>query len=126
VTEQGTQVLAAVFLAVIGLSHLLQPKVWVAYYQGLAAKGPRGAFVEGFHSLMFGGIILGFHNVWHGPAVVLTVIGCGQVAKGLTRFLAPRFSLRVMSRMEDARSFRFGGVFALVLSGYLWWLRFRA
>jgi hypothetical protein len=85
--EQGTQVFAAVSLLVIGLSHLLQPAVWVAYYQALVVKGPPGAFIEGFLSLTFGGIIIAFHNVWQGPAVVLTVMGWGQVAKGLARFL---------------------------------------
>ena len=124
-TEQGTQVFAAVSLLAIGLSHVLQPAVWVAYYQALVAKGPPGAFVEGFLSLTFGGIIAAFHNVWHGPAFVLTVIGWGQVAKGLTRFLAPEFSLRIMSRADNVRSFRFGGAFALLLSGYVWWLRFQ-
>lgn len=124
--EQATQTFAAVTFLVIGLSHLLQPRVWVAYFQGLAAQGPRGAFLEGFLCLSFGGIIVGFHNVWHGPALVLTLIGWGQVLKGLGRFVAPDLGVRVMARatLERAWVFRLGGVFAVLLSGFLWWLRY--
>jgi uncharacterized protein YjeT (DUF2065 family) len=125
--EQATQVFAAVPLLVIGLSHLLQPRAWVAYFQALAAQGPSGAFIEGFLCLTFGGIIVGFHNVWHGPALVLTLLGWAQVLKGLGRFLAPQSAVRLMARasFERAWFFRLGGVFALVLSGFAWWLRYR-
>ena len=125
--EQATQVLAAASLLVIGLSHLLQPKAWVTYFQALAAQGTPGAFADGFLCLSFGAIIVGFHNVWHGPALVLTLLGWAQVLKGLGRFVAPQFALRVMARasIERAWFFQVGGVFALLLSGYIWWLRFR-
>lgn len=126
--EQATQVFAAVSLLVIGLSHLLQPKAWVAWFQALAAQGTVGAFTDGFLCLSFGGIIVGFHNVWRGPAIVLTLIGWAQVVKGLVRFLAPQLTVRVMQKasMERAWLFQTGGVFALALSGFLWWLRFRS
>jgi uncharacterized membrane protein len=126
-TEQATQVFAAVSLLVIGLSHLIQPKAWVRYFHSLVAQGTSGAFVDGFLCLSFGAIIVGFHNVWHGPALLLTLLGWAQVLKGLGRFVAPEFALRVMARasIERAWFFQLGGVFALLLSGYIWWLRFR-
>jgi hypothetical protein len=124
--EQATQVFVAVSLLVIGLSHLLQPRAWVAYYQALAAQGAPGAFVEGFLCLTFGAIIVGFHNVWHGPAVVVTLLGWAQILKGLGRFLTPQLGVRVMSRASFDRAwfFQLGGLFALLLSGFVWWLRF--
>ncbi|HJR36398.1 MAG TPA: hypothetical protein VJ817_15685 [Gemmatimonadales bacterium] len=126
--EQGTQVFAAVSLLVIGLSHLFQPRAWVAWFQGLAAQGARGAFTEGFLCLSFGGIIVGFHNVWHGPAMALTLVGWAQVLKGLGRFVAPGHAIRIMARAAPERAwiFQAGGGFALLLSGFTWWLRFRA
>ena len=125
--EQATQVFAAVSFLVIGLSHLAQPRAWVAFFQALAARGAPGAFLEGFLCLSFGAIIVGFHNVWHGPALVLTVVGWAQVLKGLGRFLAPEMAIRAMQRATAERSwhFRVGGVFALGLSAFLWWLRYR-
>jgi uncharacterized protein YjeT (DUF2065 family) len=124
--EQATQLFAAVSLLVIGLSHLVQPKAWVAYFQALVAQGTTGAFTEGFLCLSFGGIIVGFHNVWQGPALLLTLLGWSQVLKGLTRLVAPQLALRVMARisLERAWLFQAGGVLALFLSGYMWWLRF--
>ncbi|HEX9581454.1 MAG TPA: hypothetical protein VF970_10155 [Gemmatimonadales bacterium] len=126
--EHATQVFAAISLLVIGLSHLVQPRAWVSFYQTLAAWGTTGAFVEGFLCLNFGGIIVAFHNVWQGPAVVLTLIGWAQVLKGLGRFLAPQLAVRVMQRASPERGwfFQVGGVFALALSAFVWWLRFQA
>jgi hypothetical protein len=69
--EHATQVFAAVSFLVIGLSHLFQPKAWISYFQSLAVQGTPGAFVEGFLCLTFGGIIVAFHNVWHGPCCSL-------------------------------------------------------
>ena len=126
--EQATQVFAAISLLVIGLSHLGQPKAWVAFYQDLTGRGTAGVFLEGFLVLNFGAIIVAFHNVWQGPAIVLTLIGWAQVLKGVGRFLAPQLGLRVMHRATPERAwyFQIGGVIALLLSGFLWWLRFRS
>lgn len=126
--EQATQLFAAISFLVIGLSHLVQPRAWVAFYQALVARGTPGAFLEGFLLLNFGAIIVAFHNVWRGPALVLTLIGWAQVLKGAGRFLAPEVGLRAMQRatLERAWYFQIGGVIGLLLSGFLWWLRFRS
>ena len=125
--QEATQVFAAISFLVIGLSHLGQPQAWIAFYRDLAARGTAGVFLEGFLILNFGAIIVAFHNVWHGPAMVLTLIGWAQVLKGLGRFVAPQIGLRVMQRASPERTlhFRIGGLVALVLSGFAWWLRFR-
>jgi uncharacterized membrane protein len=125
--QEAAQVFAATSFLVIGLSHLGRPQAWVAFYQALAAWGTAGVFLEGFFTLNFGAIIVAFHNVWHGPALVLTLIGWAQVLKGLGRFLAPQIGLRVMQRASPERAtyFRIGGVMALTVSGFLWWLRFQ-
>jgi uncharacterized protein YjeT (DUF2065 family) len=125
--EQEIQTYTAIAFLVIGLSHLIQPMGWVEFYQALAAKGTAGVFLEGFLALTFGAFIVAFHNVWSGPAVVLTLIGWAQLLKGLGRFVAPQNALRVFQRMTPERAwlFRAGGAFALVLSGFLFWVRFR-
>jgi hypothetical protein len=124
--QQSIEVFAAVSFLVIGLSHLFQPKAWVVFYQALAARGVTGVFLEGFLILNFGAIIVAFHNVWHGPATVLTVIGWAHVLKGAGRFLAPQAGLRVIQRINDERAwyFRVGGAMALLMSALLWWVRF--
>jgi hypothetical protein len=126
--EQATQVFAAVSFLVIGMSHLVQPRAWVTFYQALAARGTVGAFLEGFVILNFGALVVAFHNVWHGPAMVLTVIGWAHVLKGVGRFVAPQIGLRVIERINQERAWHFqaGGVFALLFSGFLWWVRLRS
>ena len=125
--EQATEVFAATSFLAIGLSHLIQPRSWVAFYQAIAARGVPGVFLEGFLLLTFGAFIVAFHNVWHGPATLLTLIGWAQVLKGAGRFLAPQVGLRVIQRITEERAwyFRVGGVIALLISGFLWWIRFR-
>ncbi len=123
---QAVQVYAAVSFLVIGLSHLLRPGAWVAFFQDLGARGAPGAFLEGFLVLHFGAVIVAFHNVWEGPAVVLTMIGWAQVVKATIRFVAPAVALRIMARMSPERAWHFqvAGAFSLVLSGFLFWVRY--
>jgi uncharacterized protein YjeT (DUF2065 family) len=125
--EKAIQVFAAVSFLVIGLSHLLQPRAWVEFFTQLRSLGRPGAFAEGFISLNFGAVIVAFHNVWSGPAVVLTLIGWGQVLKALLRFVAPAASLRLYERISPERAwqFRLAGGVALVLSAFLVFLAVR-
>ncbi|HKP28030.1 MAG TPA: hypothetical protein VJU15_01415 [Gemmatimonadales bacterium] len=126
--EKGIQLYAAVTLLVIGLSHLFQPQGWVTFYRALVTKGVIGAFAEGLLCLTFGGIIVAFHNVWRGPAIVLTIVGWGQVFKAMIRFIAPQTALKRMASITPERAWMFqaGGVFALALSGFIWWVRMSA
>jgi hypothetical protein len=119
--EQSAEVFAAIYLLGIGLSHVLQPQVWVELFAWMREKGRAGMFVEGLLSLGFGALVVAFHNIWSGLPVVLTLIGWGQILKGLVRLNAPQFSLRVYERVtpERAWQFRVAGVVALALSGLL-------
>jgi len=124
--EKATEVFAAVFLSVIGLSHLAQPRAWVEFFVWLRGKGHAGVFVNGFLCLGFGAFIVAFHNVWRGLPVILTLIGWGQVVKGLVAFVAPQVSLWGLARISPERAWMFvvGGVFALALGAMLWYIVF--
>ncbi len=115
---------AAVHLTVIGLSHVLQPLAWVRFFQLLSSHGTTGAFANGFLSLMFGSIIVAFHNIWEGGAIVLTLLGWAQIVKALVAFTAPEFSLRGMNRVSPDRlwEFQFAGAVFLAIAA---WLAFR-
>src|SRR5262245_56706086 len=115
--ERAVEKLAAIYFLVIGLSHLVQPLAWVQYFTWLRAKGTAGMFVEGLLSLGFGSLIVAFHNVWSGLPVVVTVVGWGQVLKGLVRLVLPQWSLRVYERITPERAwhFRVAGVGAVAL-----------
>jgi hypothetical protein len=119
--ERGIEIFAAVQFLVIGLSHLLQPRAWVEFFVWLRGKGYTGVFANGFLSLIFGSLIIAFHNVWTGLAMVLTIIGWAQVIKAFIAFVIPQWSMRSLQRVspDRANEFVYGGVVFLGLSALM-------
>jgi hypothetical protein len=119
--ERSVEVLAIILFGVLGLSHILQPKAWAAFFILLRSKGEAGAFVDGFLNLPLGGVIIGFHNKWSGLPVVLTLVGWCLLIKGLIRFCAPKLALRMMTRVSVERSWEFqvAGAAFVVIAGLL-------
>ena len=119
--EQAIEIFAAVQFLVIGLSHVFQPRVWVEFFTWLRGKGHAGVFVNGFLSLIFGSVIVAFHNVWTGLATVLTVIGWAQVIKASVSFVMPQWGMRGLQRVsyDRAREFVVGGFVFLALSALM-------
>jgi hypothetical protein len=122
--EQAVQIYAAVQFLVIGLSHALQPRAWVDFFIWLRGKGHAGVFANGFLSLIFGSVIVGFHNVWSGWATVLTLIGWAQVIKAFVSFVMPQLAMRSLQRVshERGREFVVGGVVFLALGAFMTYL----
>lgn len=104
----------------MGLSHIVQPGMWTDYFAGLAARGRAGVVtkilqVELWPALM----IVGLHQVWSGPGIVVTVMGWLLLAKVAAGLLAPDLALRSMRMAERGpRSFVPAGVGLLVISGF--------
>ena len=119
--ERSVEVLAIILFGVLGLSHILQPKAWAEFFILLRGKGEAGAFVDGFLNLPLAGVIIGFHNVWSGIPVVLTLVGWCLLIKSLIRFCAPKLALRMMARVSVERSWEFqvAGAGLVVLAGLL-------
>ena len=126
--ERTIELLACIQFLIIGLSHLLQPKVWVDFFVVLRDKGHVGAFMNAFLSLWFGTVIVVFHNVWTGLPAILTVIGWAQVIKATVSFVAPQIGLRGMQRVsvERAWEFQVAGVVLLGLGGLMGYLVVRS
>ena len=114
--ERAIQVLALIHLVTMGLSHILQPRVWVDFFVGLRERGEPGVFVVGFLSLGFGSLVVAFHNVWQGLPVVLTVYGWLCVAKGLVYFVSPSLGLKGLGTVSDERTGKFVGAGAGLLA----------
>jgi len=117
----------AVACVVIGLSHLIRPREWVEFFVWLRGGGVAGVFANGMLSLTVGALIVGFHNVWSGAAIVITLFGWLQVLKGAVCLLAPQKAMRSLDRVsfERAHEFRTAGAVFVALgmfAGYLAWL----
>jgi hypothetical protein len=119
--ERSVEVFAIILFGVLGLSHILQPKAWAEFFILLRGKGEAGAFVDGLVNLPLAGVIIGFHNMWSGIPIVLTLVGWGLLIKGLIRFCAPKLGLRMMARVSVERSWEFqvAGAGLMVLAGLL-------
>jgi hypothetical protein len=118
---RSVEIVAIILFGVIGLSHILQPKAWAEFFILLRGKGEAGAFMDGFLNLPLGAVIVGFHNIWSGIPVVLTLVGWGLLIKSLIRFCAPRQALRIIARVSVERSWEFqlAGAGLVVLAGLL-------
>jgi hypothetical protein len=119
--QQSIQILVAVFVLVMGASHIAQRRAWVDFSLLLRSKGETGAFVTGFLSLPVGALVVSFHNVWTFPAVLLTLFGWQQVLKSLLYLCAPRVGLRLLNGVSHEKSWRFvvAGVFFVAIGAVL-------
>jgi hypothetical protein len=119
--ESAIQQLAAISFLVIGLSHILQPRVWAQFFIIVRGKGEVGSFLTAFLHLPMGAFIVSFHNVWRGIPIVLTLIGWAYVLKSLIYFTFPRYGLRMLAHVSIERSWEFivPGVFMAVYGGLL-------
>jgi hypothetical protein len=119
--ERSIELYACLQFLIIGLSHVLQPRVWVAFFVMLREQGHAGVFVNGFISLIFGSLVVAFHNVWTGLPAVLTVVGWAQVVKAAMSFAAPQVGMRGLQRVavERAWEFQAAGAVFLALGGLM-------
>jgi len=125
--ELAIQKIAAISFLVIGLSHVIQHRAWAEFFLHWKEEGVVGVFYTAFLHFAFGAFIVGFHNVWSGIPVVLTLMGWGWVLKGLIYFLYPRHGLRVLGRLRIERSWEFAvpGALLVVYAGLLAYHIFR-
>lgn len=119
--EISIQKFVAISYLVIGLSHIIQPRVWTRFFIMWREKGEVGSFLSGLLHFPMGVLIVSFHNVWSGIPLIVTIMGWGLVIKGLIYFTYPKHGMRVLARVSMERSWEFvvAGVFAVVLSGVI-------
>ena len=119
--ESAIQKLAIINFFVIGLSHIVQPRVWAQFFIDIREKGATGSFIVAFIHFPLGALIVAFHNVWQGLPMIFTLIGYGLVLKSLVYFVFPKRGLKSLSRTSIERSWEYvgAGIFSLVLSGVL-------
>jgi hypothetical protein len=121
VVERAVELFAVIQLVIVGLSHVLRPGAWADFFMQLHARGHAGVFVHGLASLWFGSVIVGFHCVWTGLPVVLTVVGYLYLVKAALCFLVPETQMRTLGRVSHERAWelRLPGILYLGVSGVL-------
>ncbi len=61
--ERAVQIYAIINLTVIGMSHVVRPRVWVDFFVFFRERGEAGVFAIAILNLIFGSIIVAFHSV---------------------------------------------------------------
>ena len=117
--ERAVEIFAVIHLGLMGISHVVQHRAWAEFFILLRGKGHAGVFVHGFLSLGFAAMILGFHRVWSGVPMVLTVVGVLYLGKSLQCFLLPEVSMRSLNRvtLDGSKVFVGAGVMFLLVAG---------
>ena len=121
--HRSIEILTGLSYFIIGLSHLVRPRVWVDFFLYLREKGEIAAFLNAFIHIPLGLLIVAFHNVWTWPQLIVTLVGWSLTIKGTLYFLVPELALRTMGRVSPGRAWEFqaAGGFALALSAASFW-----
>ena len=103
---------------VMGLSHIVRPQMWVDYFTGLHAEGTRGVITRTFTLELWAALlIVALHQVWHGPAIVVTIYGWLLLAKVTVSMLVPEIGLRSLAMASKGpRAFVIAGCVLLVIA----------
>ena len=113
--EEAVEKFAVISFFIIGVSHILQPKVWVEFFVRVREKGEIGAFINALIHFPIGALIVAFHNVWHGIPLILTLLGCGLLVKGFINLVFPKIGMKSLKRVSLEKSWEFvaAGVFSV-------------
>lgn len=115
--HEAIQIFAGLNFVVMGASHIVAHRAWQTFFADLHARGATGNFVNAMLALGMGTLIVGFHRVWSGVPVLLTIYGVASTAKGALFLMAPKVGLSSIERAatKDSRLFVVPGVILLAL-----------
>lgn len=114
---ESIQLFVAINLFVIGLSHFLQPRMWVEFFEYLVSKGNVGNIFNAMISVGMGSFILSFHLVWEFPAIIVTIYGLLQLLKGTVYLVLPSVGLESIKNVnKKSEKFKWVGIVMCMLS----------
>jgi len=123
-SAQTIQALLALPFLVIGISHILQPRMWIEFFTYLHGLGPTGVLLRTFGIELVPAVaIITFHFVWSGPEIMISVYGVLLAIKVTLSLLVPSIGLRSLSLADRTRrvSLAVAGVLLVTLSAVCFW-----
>lgn len=123
-TASAVQAMLALPLLAIGLSHLLQPRLWVDFFSYLHGLGTTGVVIRTFAlELVPAMTIVAFHWVWSGPELALSLYGVLLSVKIAIGLLFPSVGLKslAMAEQKGVAPLRVAGVLLVGLSAVCFW-----
>jgi hypothetical protein len=107
----------------IGLSHLLQPSLWVRFFERLRATGVAATIIP-MYSLPIALVLVVFHNVWTLDwPVFLTIAGWLMTIKSALYLVIPSLADLMLEQqmVKSNRSYQIVGVIMAFFGGVLTW-----
>ncbi len=121
----AVQLIMAATAGVMGLSHILQPKMWVDFFGRLHEQGESGVVTRVMIELWPAILIVAFHQVWSGPGIVLTIYGWMLSLKIVIGLVAPQIGVRGLAMSQGGeRRFVVAGAVLLAISAFAVWALF--
>ena len=119
VTDATTAVQFIMFFSAIlmGISHIAQPKMWEDYFTQLHERGEIAIVTRTFILELWPAlIIVTLHQVWQGPAIVLTLYGWLLLTKCTISILAPKVGMKSLKQAQRGdKGFIFAGLMLIVV-----------
>ena len=125
--EIAVERLVALCFLITGISHVAQPRAWVELFIRWRELGHVGSLLNALLNLPLGAVIVCFHNVWHGGATLITILGWCLVLKATIYFTLPALGTRMLGHVSVERSWEFvvAGIFSIALAGAIFWYSLR-
>ena len=107
----------SVTLLVVGLSHLIQPRLWRDFFIILKKTGVAGIIIA-MYTFPQGLLIILCHNIWVWDVpVIITISGWGMTIKSLLYAFVPRMAERAIPEEESAyKKYALGGALMIPVS----------
>jgi hypothetical protein len=107
----------SVSLLAVGVSHLIQPRLWRDFFILIKRTGVAGIIIA-MYTLPQGLLIILSHNVWVWDVpVIITISGWGMTIKSLLYAFVPRMAERAIPEEESAyRKYAIGGALIIPVS----------
>ncbi len=122
----AVQMLLLISCTLIGLSHILQPKMWFDYFADLKTRGHSALITRSFTFELWPALlIVALHQVWSGPAIIITIYGHLLLLKFTIAMLAPKIGMKSLDIAKKGdSSFIIAGGLILVIAGSAAWVLF--
>ena len=123
-SAQFVQALLAFPFLLMGISHIVQPTMWRQFFRYLHNLGSTGVIFRTFALELTPAIVLiTFHQVWTGPAILISLYGWILMLKVSMSLLIPSLGLRslAMANREASPDFTIAGVLLIALSLTCFW-----
>ncbi|HXG81673.1 MAG TPA: hypothetical protein VNJ05_07715 [Sphingomicrobium sp.] len=121
----GIERLAALVLLLTSLSHVTAPSAWRRLFERIGESAAPGLALAAIH-LPLGLMIVAFHNLWQGPAVLFTLIGWALTLKGALYLLFPKVARRALAIAGESEQaehrYQLAGVILTPLAAVLMWI----